>query len=145
MSPRLIPSEPTLANINPQPSTDRFDPVIEAVDRAADKRYLDSLAKARGDVYALEGPHSYFRDLAALSEAQVQMQGTFAEPRYASLPAPPKVAKGLNWPTVEEARERLARSAKEQRDLTANTGSVPDLLRPSMPGALAEIFGKAAR
>jgi hypothetical protein len=82
MSPRIVPRDPSIATINPQ-NSERYDSVIEALDRAAEGRYLDSLAKTRKDVYALEGPHSFFRDLAAVAEAEVQMQGTFAEPRYA--------------------------------------------------------------
>jgi Phage capsid family len=103
------------------------------------------LAKTRSDVYALDGPHSFFRDLAAIEEERRMQQGTFAEPRYGRLPAPPQNPPGISWPTAEEAQRRLSRSAREQRDISSSTGSDPDALRPSMPGALAEIFGKAAR
>lgn len=140
--PRLVPS---IATTQPQPSHERFDPVLEAIDRRQEESYLDRLALARSDVYALDGPFSYFRDLAAIEESRVQHSGTFAKPRFSLLPGPPKTAPGITWPTAKEAQQRLDRSAREQRDLTSSTGSVPDLLRPSMPGALAEIFGKAAR
>lgn len=66
--PRYVP--PNLATVYEQPSQEPFDPVIAAMDRKAETDYLDSLAKARGDVYALDGPHSFFRDLAAVEEAR---------------------------------------------------------------------------
>lgn len=123
--PRLVPA----IRVNPVQTHERFDPAIAAADQAATNDYLDSLARTRQDVYALEGPHSFFRDLAAIAEARVQDIGTFSEPRYAALPAPPDNPPGIAWPTPEAAQQRLARSAREQRDISSSSGSVPDLLR----------------
>jgi integrase len=82
MSPRIVPRDPSIATIDPQ-SSDPFDPVVAAVDRAAEGRYLDSLAKTRKDVYALER-----RDLdleaAVLSVERVYSQRVLKEPKKSS-------------------------------------------------------------
>jgi hypothetical protein len=138
MSPRLLPSEPTLATVYQQPSQEPFvDRALDAADRRNEERYLDALEQERHNPYA-SGRHSYFRDLFAIAEAQLRRQGTFEAPRFGSLPAPSD-PPSFGWPNEEEARRRLSRW--EQRDLAG--GSSPDLLRPNAP--IAGVFGQAAR
>jgi hypothetical protein len=140
--PRLVPSEPIA--VYPPPARS-FDPVVEAMNRAAQNDYIDSLAKTRDDPYAPEGPFSFYRDLLTLHRGTVRRQGTFDSPRYGGAgPDPANLAPG-SFQSEEDAKRRLARSQKQLRDITSSTGSVPDLLRPSMPGRLLEIWGKAAR
>jgi hypothetical protein len=113
---------------------------------------LRSLAQtSEANPYAEGGPWSWFLDRLTVERAWRQRDGTFAEPRYSRVlagqelePETPLGAPPFGAPTLEAAERRLA-SVRERRDISSGSGSVPDLLRPSMPGRLQTIFGKAAR
>ncbi len=124
----------------------RTPPDVRLSEQQREADRLDSLAKARSDVYALEGPHSYFRDLLTLERARARTHGTFEAPHYRiGDPGPDPASEVYGAPTVLEAQQRLSRAAVQQRDISSDTGSTPDAMRPSLPGALSAIWGKAAR
>ena len=136
--PRYIPKHERQAR--PQPPAELG---LDAAEEARERAYLRSLEKTSKTApgpYAAGGPHSYFGDLLAVAREQRQMQGEDGQ-RFALLPEPSE-PPAFGDPDAEQARQRLALS---QRDVSSSSGSVPDLLRPSMPGRLREIFGRAAR
>jgi hypothetical protein len=122
-----------------------------ALHRDADTASGDPYRAQHGQGFTVTSPHvpvhSYFRDLLqiALSEqrAETSLLRAIAEGgrggRDEGPPVPP--SHGFADDTVEEARTRIAAALK--RDLSTST--VGDVLRPSAPGYIANIFGQAAR
>lgn len=148
MSPRYRPrpKEPSIAQVAPQQPDPwwRDPPDVAASEAKRERDYLSRLARASADnPYPEGGAHSFFADLLALERARRRQDGTIDSPRFGrGDPGPAPGDEPFGSPSPEAARRRLA---AQQRDLTSQTGSAPDALRPSMPRRLAEVFGKAAR
>jgi Phage capsid family len=145
--PRYPAKEPSIATIAPQqPEPDWRDPPdVAASERKRDREYLRSLAKTNErSPYAEGGPWSWFLDRLTVERARRRRDGTFTEPRFQQEDPGPGPEEVFGAPTLEAAQRRLA-SVRERRDISSGSGSVPDLLRPSMPGRLQETFGRAAR
>jgi hypothetical protein len=139
--PRIVP-EP-LASIHRQPSVDQDAPGERAAESARASAYLDSLAHTRNDPYDPRGPFSFYRDLWILEASRSRRQGTLQEPRF-ELHDPGAEPGEDPWGPYNTPADAERRVSRALRDLSSSTGSVPDLLRPSAPGRLSEIFGAAA-
>ena len=107
---------------------------MAASEAKREREHLSRLARASADnLYPEGGAHSFFADLLALERARRRQDGTFDNPRFGR--GDPGAAPGdepFGSPSPEAARRRLA---AQQRDLTSQTGSAPDAMRPSMPPA----------
>ena len=134
------------------------DPALEAIARDAQRasRSRDDDA-ASGDPYRAQhgvgytyvsdavAVHSFFRDLLVVAEAEARVNASMAQAlehggrggRDPGFEPPP----GFPADTVEAARERIAKGIK--RDLSSSNAG--DVLRPSSPGFIGEMFGRASR
>jgi Phage capsid family len=148
MSPRIVPSEnrEQIPSGQLAPEHDawwRDPPDVAASERQREDDYLRSLSKTNElDPYVPGGPWSYFRDRLELERARRREHGTFANPRFGVGDPGPGPEAAFGSPEASAARRRLALM---RRDVSSGSGSAPDMLRPSLPGRLQEIFGKAAR
>ncbi len=147
MSPRY---EPPIVTVNP-PVKPEGEPADVAYADDAGRRHA---WRGKGHLYDPYYPQvahqvpdgtvtvSWLRDLLVVAESQQRVQGTLSEPLYRVNDPGPENPPPFGWPTLDEAKERLARLGKLQRDLSA--AGANDLLRPSAPGYLIKTWGRAA-
>jgi capsid protein len=151
VTPRVTPS-PLAPVTDPEPLPD----VTAESRRAVRARQID---EDIGDPYrAQHAPertvtapnvavHSYFRDLLLVAESEARASRSLARAvehggrggRDEGPAVPP--ADGWGDDTLEAARRRLV--AGHKRDLSASGNA--DMFRPSVPGWIADVFGRAAR
>jgi hypothetical protein len=146
--PKVTP-DPTAITVYPPRPTLLDPPDVKFAERKADNDEYNALLKTREGPYAPGTPFSFYRDLLTLYRADVGRQGTIDNPRYAlGDPGPDPSIEPMRYAGAgaeADAARRIKRALVDKRDITSSTGSTPDLLRPSMPGRLLEIWGRAAR
>lgn len=125
------------------------DPARRAlIGRGHDEELGNAYRQMRGEVPTPNNVavFSYFGDLLSVAASDVRAQQSLERAlayggRGGEDEGDPTPSAAFPDDTVDAARSRLAAAAK--RDLSAS--SVGDVLRPSMPGWLADVYGRTAR
>lgn len=153
MSPRVVPH----VTVDPvEPRKDAAGPDNRYIRERAANEHGNQLRRCSIDEPYMPGcPHSFYRDVLHISaEAQRDQRALErAQERGGSAKGDPEIPTVVDRSdSLEAARRRLgtvkapearARWYGELRDLSSS--GVPDVLRPSAPGWLAEIYGQASR
>jgi hypothetical protein len=152
MSPRVTPitADPPARRTEP-------DPAIVAVTEGARLQRGEKLLHCSVDDPYMPGcPHSFFRDLLRVSqqhrraddalERALEHGGRASVPDELPLPVDRDdslVAVRRRLQTIEFAENRSRTYTVLKRDLSSSNAA--DVLRPSAPGYLASVFGRASR
>jgi hypothetical protein len=130
MSPRVIPAE--------------IEAVMEAEQAEFDRRHL---LTSSAEPYVEGGPHSFFKDLLRIWRHNQRSAQAADSPLLRGIDPGEEPTPADRGDPLDRVEARLSRyrigTRLEERDLGVASGD--DFLRPSAPGYLADLYGRAAR
>lgn len=149
VSPRIVPAGAVTVYAPPRGSGEAPADVKAVTDEIERTNAEKLLRCSAAEPYQPGCPHSFFRDLLAVSRRTRRIERAIENPVLQGRDPGEIPAPGDRDENLEHVRGRLAQAYRtaqyeaERRDLSsANT---TEALRPSAPGYLAETFGRASR